>query len=155
MLYPIQTLWGSKSFDSGISISFKSKCNIIMQIQYTKNITDPGRFELDVTLSNPTRSVMLEWNWYQLFVKKTRKKVINTSSSHAFHETSHFESLIGEKGAAKWTYLKKCTCKACKIARYHGNSVRSTIYVLESLGTQELMADLDIAPPLHNLTAIL
>ena len=29
------------------------------------------------------------------------------------------------------------------------------LYVLESLGTQELMADLDIAPPLHNLTAIL
>ena len=53
---------GSKRFDSEISISFKRKCNImiIMQTQYTKNITDPGRFELDVTLSKPTRPVMLE-----------------------------------------------------------------------------------------------
>ena len=46
-------------FNSGISISFKRKCNIIMQTQYT-NITDPGRFELDTTLSKPIRSVMLE-----------------------------------------------------------------------------------------------
>ena len=41
---------GIKRFVSGISISFKCECNIIMQIQYTKNL-DPGRFELGTTLS--------------------------------------------------------------------------------------------------------
>ena len=50
---------GIKRFDSGISISFKSKCHIIMQIQYNKNL-NPWRFELDTTLSKPTRSIMLE-----------------------------------------------------------------------------------------------
>ena len=34
----------------GISISFECECYIIMQIQYTKNIT-PRRFELGTTLS--------------------------------------------------------------------------------------------------------
>ena len=98
MLYPIQTLWGSKRFDSGISISFKRKCNIIMQTQYTKNITDPGRFELYTTLSKPTKSVMLEWNWYQRFVKITRKKHQNVVKSRfpGNFKTGHFKSLIGE-----------------------------------------------------------
>ena len=31
--------------------------------------------------------------------------------------------------------------------------MRSPIYVLESLETQELLADLDIAPPFHNLNS--
>ena len=39
-----------KRFVSGISISFKCECHIIMQIQYTKNLI-PGRFELGTTLS--------------------------------------------------------------------------------------------------------
>ena len=155
MLYPIQTLWGSKRFDSGISISFKRKCNIIMQIQYTKKITDPGRFELEVTLSKPTRSVMLEWNWYQRFMNITRKSHQNVVKSRfpGNFKTGHFKSLIGEKGAAKWTQLKKCTWKACKIAPYHENSIRSTIYVLESLETRELVADLDITPPFNSLNS--
>ena len=34
--------------------------------------------------------------------------------------------------------------------RYHGN-IRSPIYVLESLETQELLVNLDIPPPFHNL----
>ena len=108
MLYPIQTLWGSKRFDSGISISFKRKCNIIMQTQYTKNITDPERFELDTKLSKPTRSIMLEWNWYQRFVKLTRKNhqyVVKSRFPRNF-KTGHFKSLIEEKGAAKCTQLK-------------------------------------------------
>ena len=41
---------GIKGFVSGISISFKCECHIIMQIQYTKNLI-PGRFELVTTLS--------------------------------------------------------------------------------------------------------
>ena len=41
---------GIKRFVSGISISFKCECNIIMQIQYTKNLK-PKRFELGTTLS--------------------------------------------------------------------------------------------------------
>ena len=41
---------GIKRFVSGISISFKCECHIIMQIQYTKNLI-PGRFELGTTLS--------------------------------------------------------------------------------------------------------
>ena len=41
---------GIKRFVSGISISFKCECHIIMQIQYTKNL-NPGRFELGITLS--------------------------------------------------------------------------------------------------------
>ena len=36
---------GIKRFVSGISISFKCECNIIMQIQCTKNL-NPGRSEL-------------------------------------------------------------------------------------------------------------
>ena len=40
-----------------------------------------------------------------------------------------------------------------KIARYHGNTIRSPINVLESLETQELVADLDIAPPFHNFNS--
>ena len=40
---------GIKRFDSGISISFKSECHIIMQIQYITNLI-PGRFELGTTL---------------------------------------------------------------------------------------------------------
>ena len=39
-----------KRFVSGISISFKCECHIIMQIQYTKNL-NPGRSELSTTLS--------------------------------------------------------------------------------------------------------
>ena len=66
MLYPIQTLWESRRFDSGISISFKRKCNIIMQIQYTKNI-NPGRFELNARLSKPTSIGLLCWNEIDLF----------------------------------------------------------------------------------------
>ena len=50
---------GIKRFDSGISISFKCKCHIIMQIQYNKNL-NPWRFELDTTLSKPNRSIILE-----------------------------------------------------------------------------------------------
>ena len=41
---------GIKRFVSGISISFKCECNIIMQIQYTENL-NPGRFELGSTSS--------------------------------------------------------------------------------------------------------
>ena len=41
---------GKNRFVSGISISFKCECHIIMQIQYTKNLK-PGRFELGTTLS--------------------------------------------------------------------------------------------------------
>ena len=48
---------GIKRFDSGISISFKYRCNIIMLIQYKKNL-NPGRFELDTTLSEPTRFII-------------------------------------------------------------------------------------------------
>ena len=59
ILYPIKSLWESKRFDLGISISFKRKRNITMYIQYTKNI-NPWRFELDKTLSKPTRFIMLE-----------------------------------------------------------------------------------------------
>ena len=47
---------GIKRFVSGISISFKCECHIIMQIQYTKNL-NPGRFELGTTLSQPKRSI--------------------------------------------------------------------------------------------------
>ena len=39
-----------KRLVSGISISFKCECHIIIQIQYTKNL-NPGRFELGTTLS--------------------------------------------------------------------------------------------------------
>ena len=39
-----------KNFNKGISISFECECYIIMQIQYTKNLT-PTRFELGTTLS--------------------------------------------------------------------------------------------------------
>ena len=42
--------FGNKTFCSGIFISFKCECNIIMQIQYTKNLK-PERFELGTTLS--------------------------------------------------------------------------------------------------------
>ena len=31
-------------------VSFKCECNVIIQIQYTKNL-NPGRFELGTTLS--------------------------------------------------------------------------------------------------------
>ena len=41
--------FGNKTFVSGISISFKCECHIIMQMQYTKNLI-PGRFELGTTL---------------------------------------------------------------------------------------------------------
>ena len=34
-----------------------TKCNIILLIQYKKNL-NPGRFELDTTLSEPTRSII-------------------------------------------------------------------------------------------------
>ena len=37
---------GNKCFVSGISVSFKCECHIMMQIQYTKNL-NPRRFELD------------------------------------------------------------------------------------------------------------
>ena len=50
---------GIKRFDSGISISLKCKCHIIMQIQYNKNL-NPWRFELDTKLSRPARSIILE-----------------------------------------------------------------------------------------------
>ena len=39
--------------DLGISVSFKCDGNVIIQIQYTKNL-NPGRFELGTTLSQPT-----------------------------------------------------------------------------------------------------
>ena len=44
--------FGNKTFSivSGISISFKCECHIIMQMQYTKNLI-PGRLELGTTLS--------------------------------------------------------------------------------------------------------
>ena len=41
---------GKNRFVSGISISFKCECHIIMQIQYTKNLS-PGLFEFGTTLS--------------------------------------------------------------------------------------------------------
>ena len=41
---------GIKHFVSGISISFKCECHIIMQIQNTENL-NPGRFELGTTMS--------------------------------------------------------------------------------------------------------
>ena len=41
---------GIKRFVSGIPISFKCECHIIVQIQYTKNV-NLGRFELGTTLS--------------------------------------------------------------------------------------------------------
>ena len=41
---------GIKRFVSGISISFKCECLIVMQIWDTKNL-NPGRFELGITLS--------------------------------------------------------------------------------------------------------
>ena len=41
---------GIKRFVSGISISVKCECHIIMQMQYTKNLI-PARFELGTTLS--------------------------------------------------------------------------------------------------------
>ena len=41
---------GIKHFVSGISISFKCECHILMQLQHTKNL-NPGRFELGTTLS--------------------------------------------------------------------------------------------------------
>ena len=41
---------GITRFVSGISISFKCECHIIMQTQYAKNL-NPGRFELGTTLS--------------------------------------------------------------------------------------------------------
>ena len=44
-------------FVSGISISFKCECHIIIQMQYTKNL-NPGRFELGTTLSQPIRSIV-------------------------------------------------------------------------------------------------
>ena len=47
---------GIKRFVSGISVSFKCECNIIVQLQYTKNL-NPGRFELGTTLSQPNRSI--------------------------------------------------------------------------------------------------
>ena len=46
-----------KGFVSGIFISFKCECHIIMQIQYTKNLS-PGLFEFGTTLSLPNRSVI-------------------------------------------------------------------------------------------------
>ena len=42
--------FGKKRFVSGISISFKCECHILMQMQHTKNL-NPGRFELGTTLS--------------------------------------------------------------------------------------------------------
>ena len=69
-----------KRFDSGISISFKYRCNIIMLIQYKKNL-NPGRFELDTTLSEPTRSII-----------GISERIINMSSSHVRHETSSISS---------------------------------------------------------------
>ena len=39
---PISNPLRIKCFASGISISFKCKCNIIMQIKYTKNLYSPG-----------------------------------------------------------------------------------------------------------------
>ena len=47
---------GIKRFVSGISISFKCECHIIMQIQHTKNLNH-GRLELGTTLSQPNRSI--------------------------------------------------------------------------------------------------
>ena len=41
---------GIKRFVRGISIPFEYECYIIMQIQYTKNLS-PGRFELGTTMS--------------------------------------------------------------------------------------------------------
>ena len=38
--------------DLGISISFKCDGNVIMQIQYTKNL-NPGRFELKSSITIP------------------------------------------------------------------------------------------------------
>ena len=46
-----------KRLVSGISISFKCECHIIIQIQYTKNLY-PGRFELGTTLSYPNRDII-------------------------------------------------------------------------------------------------
>jgi len=56
-----------------------------------------------------------------------------------------------KKGPRNALNCKKCTCKACKIACYHGN-IRSPIYVLESLETQELVADLDVIYPYVSYT---
>ena len=41
---------GIQRFVSGISVSFKCECHILMEIQYTKNL-NAGRFELGTTLS--------------------------------------------------------------------------------------------------------
>ena len=41
---------GIKRCVSGISMSFKSECHIMMQIKYTKNL-NPWRFEFGTTLS--------------------------------------------------------------------------------------------------------
>ena len=43
-------LFGNKTFCFRTFISFQCECLIIMQIQYTKTL-DPGKFELDKTLS--------------------------------------------------------------------------------------------------------
>ena len=51
MLYPIQILWGSKFFDSGISISFKRKCNIVMAYCSLRNEmerNEMGRNEMEI-----------------------------------------------------------------------------------------------------------
>ena len=66
---------GIKRFDSGIYISFKHKYHIIMLKEYNLN---PGRSELNTTLSEPNRSIMLAWNWYKRFAKITTK---NSSTS--------------------------------------------------------------------------
>ena len=47
---------GITRFDSGISISFKYKCHIIMLIQYKKNL-NTVRLELDTTLSKLKGSI--------------------------------------------------------------------------------------------------
>ena len=47
---------GITRFDSGISISFKYKCQIIMLIQYKKNLKTV-RLELDTTLSKLNGSI--------------------------------------------------------------------------------------------------
>ena len=48
---------GIKLFDSGIFISFKYKCHIIILIQCKKNL-NPVRLELDTTLSKLNGSIL-------------------------------------------------------------------------------------------------
>ena len=71
---------------------------------YTKNL-NPRGLNWNTTLSKPTRSIMLEWNWYQRFVKMTRKNhqyVVKSRPPRNF-KTGHFKLLIVGKRAAKYT----------------------------------------------------